>query len=153
MDLCKRITKWMVANSMEKAMKSGTQATINQVKPHNKGKGGKTGKGGSGGSGSEKPVTKGVPPEHIKNTPVSLNGKCICCGASSHVKDDCPVDKGTLQCKKCNRKGHLEKVCLQDYNKWRFPGSAQGKAGHKPPARVRKVSASSAEDDEEDNSQ
>ena len=151
-ELCRKVTTWMVTNSMEKAMKAGNQsATINLVK---KGKGGKDGKGGkASGTKPDKTVPQGAPPDNIKNTPVTLNGKCIQCGSSNHEKSACPTDKGTLQCKKCNRKGHVEKVCLMEYNKWKYPTSSQGKATTAPPARVRRVSTSSAEEEEDGDSQ
>lgn len=155
-ELCRKVTTWMVTHSMEKALKAGNQsATINMVK---KGKGGKGGKGGAGaGSGTknptEKTATQGAPPDSIKNTPMTLNGKCIQCGASNHEKSACPTDKGTLQCKKCNRKGHVEKVCLMEYNKWKYPSQGKATSASAPPARVRRVSTSSAEEEEDGDSQ
>ena len=151
MDLCQKVTRWVVATNMEKAITSTNQAaTINQVnsgRGRGRGRGGQSRGGGRGGAsnpGDRQSVTQGPPPTSIKNTPTSLQGKCINCGASGHERKSCTVDKTTLKCKKCGRSGHLEKVCLKDYNEWRFPTKPD------QAAKVRHVSSSSMEDEEEE---
>ena len=154
MDLCRKVTQWMVTNSMEKAMErssNATGATINQINSNRgrgRGRGGPSrgrGRGGTPNQG-DRTVTPGAPPPSIKNTPSSLHDKCIKCGASSHEKNNCTADGATLKCNKCGRSGHMERVCLEEYNKWRFPKTSQ-------PSRVRHVSTSSVDEDEGEEAQ
>lgn len=44
---------------------------------------------------------------------LGLDGTCLRCGRHNHLVTDCRTDLKNLKCSSCNKKGHVEKVCIR----------------------------------------
>ena len=112
----------VIANSIDTARararkgapsEPSAQAKVFASKPSSSGSSG--GRGGSSSGSTSKPLT-------------GSSSQCYHCGSSRHTKrEDCPVFKKALVCHKCNRQGHLQKMCKATSSSGSSSGASKSK--------------------------
>jgi len=106
--VCAKVNTWTATTTTSKAIEKsqGNDAKAKVVK------------GGNDGKDKGKGRKRTDPPANIKIHPGSMEGKCYCCGSSSHEKQNC--DRfSKARCTACKNTGHYANVCLAEYIAWR----------------------------------
>ena len=45
--------------------------------------------------------------------PIGASSRCLCCGSVLHQSSNCPRDRSSLVCNRCNGAGHLSTICVK----------------------------------------